>query len=35
MLFAVISLEIYGKLHLKKGNDKRKGEKAHAGKAID
>ncbi len=35
MLFAVISLEIYDKLHLKKGNDKRNGEKAHAGKAID
>ena len=26
MLFAVISLEIYDKLHLKKGNDKRNGE---------
>ena len=34
MLFAVISLAIYDKLHLKKGNDKRNGEKAHAGKAI-
>lgn len=35
MLFAVISLVTYDKLHLKKGNDKRNGEKAHAGKAID
>ena len=35
MLFAVISLAIYDKLHLKKGNDNRNGEKAHAGKAID
>ncbi len=35
MLFAVISLATYDKLHPKKGNDKRNGEKAHAGKAID